>query len=91
MEGCERDVILVCEVCGEWTVLGGPLAVWRSESTTFGCECGEQLTLAARLASGKSFEAVTTDRNRGATGSTASSLTDLPNEESEAERSVSAL
>ncbi len=91
MEGCERDVILVCEVCGERTVLGGPLAVWRSESTTFGCECGEQLTLAARLDSGKSNKAVTTDRNRRATGSNASSMTDLPNEESEAERSVSAL
>ena len=47
MEGSERVVILVCEACGERTVLGGPLSVWRSESTTFGCECGEQLTLAA--------------------------------------------
>ena len=90
MEGCERDVILVCEACGERTVLGGPLAVWRSESTTFRCGCGEQLTLAARLASGTSNEAVTTHRNRRVPGSTASSLTDLPNEESEAERSVSA-
>lgn len=91
MEGRERDVILVCEVCGERTVLGGPLAVWRSESTTFGCECGEQLTLAARLAPGESSEGVTSHRNRRATGSTASSLTDPPNEESEAVRSVSAL
>ena len=49
MEGSEKDVILMCEVCGERTVLGGPLAVWRSESTTFGCECGERLTLADRL------------------------------------------
>ncbi len=36
MEGSEKDVILMCEVCGERMVLGGPLAVWRSESTTFG-------------------------------------------------------
>ena len=49
MEGSERDVILVCEACGELTVLGGPLSVWRSESTTFGCECGERLTLADHL------------------------------------------
>ncbi len=54
MEGSEKDVILICEVCGGRTVLGGPLAVWRSESTTFGCECGERLTLADRLDSGES-------------------------------------
>ena len=60
MEGSERDVILACEACGGRTVLGGPLAVWRSESTTFWCECGERLTLAARLGQGGSTEAVTT-------------------------------
>ena len=91
MEGSEKDIILVCEVCSERTVLGEPLAVWRSESTTFGCECGERLTLASRLDSGTSNEAATTHRDRRATGSAASSLTDLPNEDSEAERSVSAL
>ncbi len=57
MEGSEKDVILICEVCGGRTVLGGPLAVWRSESTTFGCECGERLTLADRLDSGGSNKA----------------------------------
>jgi hypothetical protein len=60
MEDTERDIILVCEVCGERTVLGGPLAVWRSESTTFGCGCGERLTLADRLGSGGSDEVSTT-------------------------------
>ena len=60
MESSEKDVILVCEVCGEWTVLGGPLAVWRSESTIFGCECGERLTLADRLDSGGSNKATAT-------------------------------
>jgi hypothetical protein len=60
MEDSERDIILVCEVCGERTVLGGPLSVWRSESTTFGCGCGEQLTLADRLDPGGSNEASTT-------------------------------
>ncbi len=53
MEGSARNVVLVCEVCGERTVLGGPLSVWCSGSTTFGCECGEQLTLADRLDSGE--------------------------------------
>ncbi|HLL40008.1 MAG TPA: hypothetical protein VK357_10130 [Rubrobacteraceae bacterium] len=60
MEGSKRDIILMCEVCGERTVLGGPLAVWRSESTTFECECGERLTLADRLDSGGSNKAAAT-------------------------------
>jgi hypothetical protein len=54
MEDSERDIILVCEVCGERTVLGGPLSVWRSGSITFGCECGERLTLANHLESRES-------------------------------------
>jgi hypothetical protein len=48
MRDAEREIVLECEVCGERTVLGGPLAVWRSERTTFSCECGERLTLADR-------------------------------------------
>jgi hypothetical protein len=49
MNGSSRRVILVCEECGERIVLGGPLSVWYSESTRFGCECGRELTLADRL------------------------------------------
>lgn len=49
MDGSSKRVILVCEECGERTVLGGPLSVWCSESTHFGCECGRELTLADRL------------------------------------------
>ena len=49
MNGSSRRVILVCEKCGERTVLGEPLSVWYSESTHFECECGRQLTLADRL------------------------------------------
>ena len=49
MKSSSRNVVLLCEVCGERTVLGGPLSVWRSESTSFGCECGEQLTLSDQL------------------------------------------
>ncbi len=49
MNGSSRRVILVCEECGERTVLGGPLSVWYSQSTRFGCECGRELTLADRL------------------------------------------
>src|ERR671932_1628144 len=54
MRDAERDIVLVCEICGGRTVLGGPLAVWRSESTTFSCECGERLTLADRADPGGS-------------------------------------
>jgi hypothetical protein len=42
-------VILICEDCGERTVLGGPLEVWLSGSTQFECGCGERLTLADQL------------------------------------------
>jgi hypothetical protein len=50
MNGSSRRVIvLVCEECGERTVLGGPLSVWYSQSTRFGCGCGRELTLADRL------------------------------------------
>jgi len=44
-----RRVILVCEDCGERTVLGEPLGVWCSGSTRFACACGRELTLADRL------------------------------------------
>jgi hypothetical protein len=49
MNGSSKRVILVCEECGERTVLGGPLSVWYLESTYFGCECGRELTLADHL------------------------------------------
>ncbi len=49
MNGSSRRVILVCEECGERTVLGGRLSVWYSQSTRFGCECGRELTLADRI------------------------------------------
>ncbi len=49
MEGSVRNVVLVCEGCGERTVLGGPLSVWHSGSTSFECECGAQLTLSQQL------------------------------------------
>ena len=49
MNGSSKRVILVCEEYGERTMLGGPLSVWYSESTHFGCECGRELTLADRL------------------------------------------
>ncbi len=49
MERSSKNIVLLCEECGERTILGGPLAVWRSASTSFGCECGERLTLSDRL------------------------------------------
>jgi hypothetical protein len=49
MESSVRNVVLVCEECGRRTVLGGPLSVWRSGSTSFECECGAKLTLSHQL------------------------------------------
>lgn len=49
MEGSVRNVVLVCEGCGERTVLGGPLSVWCCGSTSFVCGCGAQLTLSQQL------------------------------------------
>ena len=49
MNNPSRRVVLLCEECGDRTVLGGPLSVWYSQSTRFGCECGRELTLADRL------------------------------------------
>jgi hypothetical protein len=46
--GSGRQVVLLCEECGEKVVLGGPESVWRSARTFFDCECGQQLTLADR-------------------------------------------
>jgi hypothetical protein len=42
-------VILVCEQCGEWLVLGEPEEVWLSTRTLFECECGREVSLASRL------------------------------------------
>jgi hypothetical protein len=50
MEGSVRDVVLLCEECGERTVLlGGPSSVWSCGSTSFDCACGTQLTLSHQL------------------------------------------
>jgi hypothetical protein len=46
--GSGRQVVLLCEECGEKVVLGGPESVWRSARTFFECECGQLLTLADR-------------------------------------------
>lgn len=47
--GCSSGIVLVCEECGERTVLVGPLSAWRSEVTVFECGCGEAVTLADGL------------------------------------------
>ena len=49
MKGSAKNVVLMCKECGERTVLGGPLSVWRSGSISFECECGAQLTLSDQL------------------------------------------
>jgi hypothetical protein len=49
MKGSSRYVVLICEECGERTVLDGWASVWRLGDTSFGCECGERLTLVDRL------------------------------------------
>jgi hypothetical protein len=53
MEDSIKDVVLQCEGCGERTVLGGPLSVWSTGHTSFGCECGALLTLSQQLAPSK--------------------------------------
>ena len=64
-----RNIVLVCEECGERTVLEGPLAVWHSGSTTFSCECGRRLTLADRPETTEQQpEKVATARFRAAKG-----------------------
>ena len=49
MRSSIRNVVLLCEGCGGRTVLGGPLSVWRSGSTSFRCECGAKLKLSHQL------------------------------------------
>ena len=49
MNGTSRQVVLVCEECGERMVLDGPLSAWQPESRALGCECGKLLTPADRL------------------------------------------
>ena len=49
MNSLSRGSILVCEECGERTVLDGPLSAWRSDGAPFGCECSAPLNLADGL------------------------------------------
>jgi hypothetical protein len=49
VDGTSGQVVLVCEECGEKTVLDGPISAWRQDSNAYGCECGELLTPADRL------------------------------------------
>ena len=49
MPRSERRIILMCEECGERTVLAGPESAWREARTSFECGCGKDLTLAGRL------------------------------------------
>ena len=49
MEDSGKDVVLLCDGCGERIMLGGPLSVWNSGSTSFACGCGAQLTLSHQL------------------------------------------
>jgi hypothetical protein len=53
-----RQIVLVCEECGEKTVLDGPISAWGQEGRAFGCECGELLSPVDRL------EAPATDGER---------------------------
>jgi hypothetical protein len=58
MEGSSRNVVLSCGGCGERTILGDPLSVWRSGRTSFECGCGASLTLSDRLETGKMGDSV---------------------------------
>jgi hypothetical protein len=45
---CSGRVVLECDKCGEALILLGHEEDWRSESTSFGCHCGQTLTLVNR-------------------------------------------
>jgi hypothetical protein len=49
LEDSGKNVVLLCEGCGERIVLGGPVWVWNCGSTSFACGCGAQLTLSHQL------------------------------------------
>ena len=49
VNGSSRGIILVCEECGEKTILDGPLSVWSSNTAFCGCECGKRLTATDRI------------------------------------------
>ena len=46
MPRSERRIVLMCEECGERTVLAGPESIWRQARTFLECGCGKDLTLA---------------------------------------------
>jgi hypothetical protein len=45
---CSGRVVLECDGCGEALILLGHEEDWRSEGSSFGCRCGQTLTLANR-------------------------------------------
>jgi len=42
-------IVLICEECGQRTVLCGSEEVWRSECTVSECGCGERPALVDQL------------------------------------------
>jgi hypothetical protein len=63
-----RGSILVCEECGERTVLDGPVSDWRSDGASFRCECSARLSLADGLV----------QEGYGAAGGATNSLSQTP-------------
>ena len=45
---CSGRVVLECDGCGKALTLLGHEEDWRSEGTSFGCHCGQTLTLVNR-------------------------------------------
>lgn len=45
---CSGRVVLECDKCGEALILLGHEEDWQSESASFGCHCGQTLTLTNR-------------------------------------------
>lgn len=43
-----RKGVLLCEECGQRTVVDGPLSAWRSGNILFRCGCGELSVRAGR-------------------------------------------
>ncbi len=62
---CSGRVVLECDKCGEALILLGHEEDWQPERTSFGCHCGQTLTLVNRRDQGM---ALTPEEDRNTSG-----------------------